>query len=267
MGFFEHHPELFSTASIEAYQRADDQVTASREFIDGVYESCYLDQVHPWDMSNEVRLSLVFAGSAFAHDRTAEQLLEAGAVTDKHGVSRATADIVTFGTELSKKAAEHMKYAQRTDGYFADQDLESQETRERLYPEVQLPYWPFLPGTENEYLWQHPGAHHVTPAFIKGITSAARDIEAEASSLLERFSAFDGPKPDYTEEAVSYIKRTILSNTAADLQAAEVMAMGLTDETPTSVLESVYSDVHDGYLRACWALSVVIAPQLIPEDD
>ncbi len=261
MNFFDRHEqELFPIEPIEVYQRTADQVTESRTLVNEVYDACYLDQLHPWDTPNEVRLSLVFAGLAFVHDRTAERLLDAGIVTDKHGVSRATQDIATFGAELSARAAEDMKNAGLASSYFRDQNLESDEVREAFDPERQLPYWPLLPNTSEAYDWQHPGAYKVTPAFITGIVAAARDIEAEAADMLRRCQEFDGPKPEWTQRAADYITDNILAPAATCLTAAET---GLTADMPSSAVEVTYRNAHDGYIRACWALSITAAPQLV----
>lgn len=66
--FRQFKPEDPSLETVTTLQNAADQVTGSRQYIDGIYQDCALQATHPWDADDLTQIGLVFAGLAFAHD-------------------------------------------------------------------------------------------------------------------------------------------------------------------------------------------------------
>lgn len=256
---------LPSTESIDAFQRAADQVTTSRQLFDDTYNACMLGEVHPWDATDLQQLQLVFAGLAFAHDKTAEHLRESGTVTGKDGVSRATPDIVTFATDLSKSAAERIIDAQLCTTRYNGVSLADPELRDAFDPEKQLPFWPYLSLDRAAQPWQGSEAHQATVPFMVGIVAAGRSIEAESRHYLERCNTFPTPVSNFYGTVSEVVRENYLNPAATLLNAAELQLLG-NDALPLDVMETAYDQAHEGYLRARWALSVVAAPALLGDE-
>ncbi len=219
-------------------------------------------EIHPWDTPDAEQLKLVFAGLALAHDAAAEQIVGAGAHTDKHGVKRATPDIVTFATAVSKTAAERMQDAQLVETRYPGVSLADPDTRAALYPEAQLPYWPYFGGGYDVADWQHEDAHQITAPFVRGIVAAGRIVEAEASHLLGACCDFPVSPSAFYGAVGDVVEGQILLPAGSLLESAEQQLAGGAS-LPQDVIAIAYDSAHEGYVQATLALCAAVAPAML----
>jgi hypothetical protein len=130
-----------------------------------------------------------------------------------------------------------------------------------LQPEAQLPYWPGFAPDGDYPEWQDPQLPGLSPAFLKGIVRAAREIEGSTEQRLRQYEALSVPAEF---EYLPGFLRQYLEAARIDVGAAEGMLVnpGLSG-TP---LETAYMAAHDGFERMMQAAIALATPQLLGPD-
>lgn len=260
--------ELVEATAIDTYQRASDPNQEAPEFINRIRQELFIHEVHPWHAPNTTQIQLIMAHIALFTDRTAEILSEDGKVETRKG-ERLPADVATFAFELSKIAIDQFDKGRQVAPDYGKNDLEfSDEWRNVLAPEAQLPYWPAFPMVEELPEWQSYELSGLSTSFLRGIVRAARWIHSVVDEDLRGLTGPSAPMAIPTEYEQAGIPTYIwgrIQQADIDLTTAERLVGGVST-LPDAVKQDAYVKAHDAYVNMIQAALLTVTPQLLGSD-
>lgn len=251
-----------SSSEFDALQASSDQVLDAPEFLDRLFDEWQSRGVHPWHGEPAEHMQAALAALAYTTDRTAEIMKEHGQVTDGKGHEWLLEDVEGFAVPLADTAKQLLAGATAINPGYMEVDFDD-ETRGRLHPESQLPYWPQTSrGSIAD--WQAETGPAVTPQFIKGVIAAGDELFVQSYGTADRYQTqtIGAIPPEYAD----FINEVGLRSEEAHAQLEQAKTVLFHAAGATEVNPQLYESVHDGYIDIALGFVALHAPEVVGWD-
>jgi hypothetical protein len=263
-----------SSAEFEALQFISDEVLEAEDFIQSQFADWQAQGIHPWHGSDAEHLQAALAATAYASDRTAEVMLPYGVVTDHQGqpvrdkVTKTPLileDVEGFIVPLTANAKSVLEQARGINPNRA-RVIFDDETRNNLYADSQLPYWPRTSTSLPSRDWQaqDTGTPTVSSKFLEGIIAAADELYVKSAERIDTYyrqTIADVPAEFADFGSVLYE----ISDTAKRKLSRAAGMLVVKGDFP-AIKEEAYMLAHDGFVDTMVSFVAAHAPETLGEE-